>query len=118
MLRFAGVAMISAYQRYLSPKKGFRCAYGALHGAGTCSSIGKRIMRERGFFAFLNLMPEQFAACKLAAQNLNQETEEERKRRRRKRFSDIDCSTCDVPDCGDISDCDDSLDCGSCDSSD
>jgi putative component of membrane protein insertase Oxa1/YidC/SpoIIIJ protein YidD len=113
-----GVALIEGYQRWLSPRKGFRCAYGALHGDGTCSSIGKRIMRERGFFAFFRLMPEQFAACKLAAASLNNETEEERKRRRKPKrgwlhrrvrddgndsscdpdmdCSDIDCSGCDM----------------------
>jgi len=66
-----GVAMIEAYQRHLSPRKGFRCAYGALHGTGTCSSIGKRFMREQGFLRFFKLMPMQFAACKVAATALN-----------------------------------------------
>ena len=116
-----GVALIEAYQRWLSPRKGFRCAYGVMHGDGTCSSVGKRIMRERGVFAFFRLMPKQFAACRTAAAALNNETEEERKRRhaqkrgwlQRKSSSDgddcdldcipdIDCSgsDCDVDFCG------------------
>jgi putative component of membrane protein insertase Oxa1/YidC/SpoIIIJ protein YidD len=108
-----GLALIEAYQRWLSPRKGFRCAYGVMHGTGTCSSIGKRIMRERGIFVFFRLMPDQFSACKAAAANLNNETEEERKRRREQKRGwlhrkvknddgdsncapDIDCSGCDI----------------------
>lgn len=66
-----GVALIEAYQRHLSPRKGFRCAYGVMHGNGTCSSIGKRIMRDQGILKFLQLMPRQFAACRTAAITLN-----------------------------------------------
>jgi len=81
-----GVALIAAYQRWLSPHKRFRCAYGALHGhgAGTCSSIGKRIMREQGMLKFLRLMPAQFGACKVAAWVLASETPEERQARARR----------------------------------
>jgi putative component of membrane protein insertase Oxa1/YidC/SpoIIIJ protein YidD len=139
-----GVVLIEAYQRWLSPRKGFRCAYGVLHGAGTCSSVGKRIMRERGMFAFFRLMPEQFAACRTAAATLHNETPEERRRRReeerkhrreglrewvrRKREHPCDnCNDwddCDLIDVGDCmpdmgcSDCSMDFDgCGSCDCS-
>jgi len=110
MASYIGVAAIETYQRWLSPRKGFRCAYGVLHGSGTCSSIGKRIMREQGVLKFLRLMPKQFAACKAAAASLAAETEEEKHRRKRKREQEREwkrgerrkalgdsCDDCDLP---------------------
>lgn len=81
MLRLAGLAFINGYQRYLSPRKGYRCAYGVLHQDGTCSSIGKNLMREHGVLGFFRLMPTQFAACKAAALALRQDDAERRARR-------------------------------------
>jgi putative component of membrane protein insertase Oxa1/YidC/SpoIIIJ protein YidD len=78
-----GVTLIEGYQRWISPHKGFCCAYGALHGSGTCSSIGKSIMREQGMLKFLRLMPAQFGACKTAASVLATETAEEKQARSR-----------------------------------
>lgn len=75
MLRIAGAALIRAYQRHLSPRKGYRCAYGVLHGAGTCSSIGLDIMEQQGFWAFWRKMPLQFEACKVEALSLREERE-------------------------------------------
>lgn len=116
-----GVALIEAYQRWLSSKKGFRCAYGVLYGSGTCSSIGKQIMREGGLFPFLRLMPEQFAACKLAAANLSTESEEEKRRREQKREWKRE-ERCKLlgefcADCGDYDlpfDCAPEMECGDC----
>ncbi|HEX7642136.1 MAG TPA: membrane protein insertion efficiency factor YidD [Burkholderiaceae bacterium] len=75
MLEVAGAALIRVYQRHLSPRKGYRCAYGVLHGAGTCSSIGLAIMEQQGFWAFWRQMPLQFDACKAAALSLREERE-------------------------------------------
>lgn len=121
MLSKAGLVLIDLYQRQLSPRKGFRCAYGSLYGAGTCSSIGKQIMREGGVFAFLRLMPEQFAACKAATMQLRNESEEERKRRRQQRRDRVNdyCENMTLSDCWDAEQCTecacDVADIGSCD---
>lgn len=110
-----GVAMIEAYQRWLSPRKGFRCAYGALHGdgAGTCSSIGKRIMREQGVLKFLRLMPLQFAACKAAAASLSAETDAERRRREQEKEWKRDERRERIREACEDFDCDD-LNCSAC----
>ena len=84
MLRYAGAALIRVYQRYLSPRKGYRCAYGVLHGAGTCSSIGLSIMEQQGFWAFWRKMPLQFKACRAAAAELEEESEEQKKKRKKR----------------------------------
>lgn len=39
---------IGWYQRVLSPRKRFKCAYGVRHGDGTCSSIVLAAFRTRG----------------------------------------------------------------------
>jgi putative component of membrane protein insertase Oxa1/YidC/SpoIIIJ protein YidD len=106
MLRYAGAALIRVYQRYLSPRKGYRCAYGVLHGAGTCSYIGLGIMEQQGFWAFWRKMPLQFDACRAAASTLENESDEQKKARR-KRLKDEsrkrDCSRFD--NCGGVDDC-------------
>ncbi|MEO1573550.1 MAG: membrane protein insertion efficiency factor YidD [Pseudomonadota bacterium] len=61
------LALISAYQRHLSPLKGFRCASGVLHGNGTCSSIVKDIIRRDGLIAGFEDIRAQFARCRAAA---------------------------------------------------
>ena len=60
-------AAIDGYQRHLSPRKGYRCAYGALHGDETCSGAVRRIMRERGVRRGLRPTMLQFLACYQAA---------------------------------------------------
>ncbi len=37
------VALISGYQEYISPRKGFSCAYRILHGDESCSHYIKRM---------------------------------------------------------------------------
>ena len=101
MLRHAGLALIEGYQRYISPRKRYRCAYGVLHGDGTCSSIGKRIMRESGFFGFFPMMRKQFAACTAAAVMLEAKKQKEQSAEKEKG------SSCDGPDCIDLTYCTD-----------
>ena len=95
MLRIAGAALIRFYQRQLSPRKGYRCAYGVLHGTGTCSSIGLQIMEQQGFWAFWRKMPLQFEACRAAAINLDEDREARKRRARPNRnVSASDCMAC------------------------
>ncbi len=61
---------IGAYQRYLSPYKGFCCAYRAHTGKRSCSSYGRAIVQRLGLLAFLAALPRQFERCKLAYQKL------------------------------------------------
>jgi len=100
MLRYARAALIRAYQRHLSARKGYRCAYGVLHGTGTCSSIGLDMMEQQGFWAFWRKMPLQFDACRAAAATLSEEYGEQREARRRRQAENK------KRDCSDIDDCD------------
>ncbi|HHU38454.1 MAG TPA: membrane protein insertion efficiency factor YidD [Propionibacterium sp.] len=60
-------AAIGGYQRHLSPRKGYQCAHGALHGGDTCSAAVRRIVRERGVLGGLRPTVAQFVACYQAA---------------------------------------------------
>ena len=40
LLTSAALAAIRFYQRWISPYKGFRCAYGAHSGRCSCSTLG------------------------------------------------------------------------------
>mgnify|MGYP005619537145 CR=1 FL=1 len=57
---------INLYQRHISPRKGFRCAYGVYHNNGTCSSIIKSHIQQHGVIKAYPMIRRQFDACKIA----------------------------------------------------
>ena len=71
MLRSLLVLFIKFYQRFISPVKRYRCAYGVLHSNGTCSSRIKEIVKTAPFNQIFKLTLQQFANCHLAYQQLN-----------------------------------------------
>ena len=66
-LKPIAILAICGYQRFISPYKGYRCAYGALYGGPSCSEFGKRSMREYGVIGGLILLRQRFEACHQAA---------------------------------------------------
>ncbi len=64
--------LITGYQTYLSPHKGFSCAYRIWHGDESCSQHVKRVVMEQGFRAALPLVRSRFNECKVANQSLRQ----------------------------------------------
>lgn len=65
-MRLAVLAAIRAYQRYLSPYKGFCCAYRAHTGRGSCSTLGYRAVRRHGVFRGLGLIRQRMHLCGVA----------------------------------------------------
>ena len=57
---------IRFYQRFLSPRKGFRCAHAVLHGGESCSAAVARIVREDGLVAGRGRIAGRFAECREA----------------------------------------------------
>jgi putative component of membrane protein insertase Oxa1/YidC/SpoIIIJ protein YidD len=57
------IALIRGYQRWLSPRKGFQCAYHRHTGRATCSTLGLRAVRRYGVVGGLRVLRERFAAC-------------------------------------------------------
>lgn len=69
-VRNTATSSILGYQRYISPHKGFACAYRVLHRERSCSEYAKQAIAQKGFFAALPLIRQRFQACKQANQIL------------------------------------------------
>ena len=61
---------IEAYQHYLSPHKGFKCAAGQLYGGSTCSGAVKSIIQNQGLISGIPDIYQQFSSCHDAAKIL------------------------------------------------
>jgi len=57
---------IVAYQKYISPHKGYRCAHRALHGSWSCSEYVKRMVDRYGVRKGFKLAILRFQACEEA----------------------------------------------------
>lgn len=62
-MRLLLMAAIRAYQRHISPHKGFACAYRVHTGAASCSSLGWRVLRRHGVLKGLALISERTRRC-------------------------------------------------------
>jgi uncharacterized protein len=65
-MRLFVLALIRLYQRYLSPYKGFGCAYRVHTGRASCSVLGYRAVRHHGVLAGLGLTRRRTALCAVA----------------------------------------------------
>jgi len=75
MLRLATVSAIGVYQRYVSPHKGYCCAYRAHTGRSSCSEFGRRVIGKMGIAAGIRLLFDRFAACAAAAEEIKKSDE-------------------------------------------
>lgn len=75
MLANAAAFSIGAYQRYLSPFKGFACARRVHMGGCSCSEFAKRAVLKFGLLGGLALLPGRFRACRRSWQVLQQQEE-------------------------------------------
>ncbi|MFO1094958.1 MAG: membrane protein insertion efficiency factor YidD [Planctomycetaceae bacterium] len=67
------IALIRAYQRWISPYKGFRCPHRLLHRGRSCSEFALHEIRERGVRVALPGIRNQFRECGDAARILRQQ---------------------------------------------
>ena len=74
--------LIGLYQRYLSPRKGFRCAYGVLHGRDSCSRFASRAIEGHGLVGGARLTSRRFDKCRWASHVLDYERARDRRERR------------------------------------
>lgn len=65
-MRQLALATIAAYQRYLSPYKGFGCAYRIHTGHASCSVLGYRVIRRYGVIAGIALLRRRTYLCGVA----------------------------------------------------
>lgn len=70
LVRRSLARLITLYQRYVSPYKGYRCAHKALHGGPSCSAHIKASLLTRGPWAAFSDARIRFAACYAASHEL------------------------------------------------
>ena len=68
-LRRLLILLISAYQRYLSPHKGYSCAHRLLHGGESCSCHVKNALTETDLLTAIR--PIQNPLCRLCRSRRN-----------------------------------------------
>ena len=74
--------LIRCYQRYVSPYKGFCCAYRAHKGRDSCSQFASRAIRRGGLATGLRLTLRRFDRCKWASHVLEYDRAKRRRDRR------------------------------------
>jgi putative component of membrane protein insertase Oxa1/YidC/SpoIIIJ protein YidD len=99
MLASVALSLIGGYQRWLSPRKGYACAYRLAHGGTGCSGFAKAAIAETGLFAALPAIRQRFRDCKTAALTMTTDTSANPKRRKDRWYHNCDCSGCDWPIC-------------------
>ena len=96
LLREIGLFLIVMYQKFLSPRKRYKCAKGELYGEGTCSSTTKEAFKKEGFIAGMKEYRRSTKECKKAYNILKKE-----KRRDSGPSCDVDyCFGCSGGSCG------------------
>ncbi len=71
-MRYFFILCITFYQRFISPYKGCRCAYGYYHPSLSCSGQVKHILAEHGVIAGWSLIWLQFRQCRAAYEALTE----------------------------------------------
>jgi putative component of membrane protein insertase Oxa1/YidC/SpoIIIJ protein YidD len=107
------LAAIRGYQRFLSPYKGFGCAYRCHTGCASCSALGFRAIRRYGVWCGVGVLRRRFERCALAHRRYSGLA---RSRLKQAGHCDLSCDLpCDGPDlhCRDFAICDAPCDCGS-----
>ncbi|MDR2188187.1 MAG: membrane protein insertion efficiency factor YidD [Azonexus sp.] len=90
-MRTLVLAAIKAYQRYLSPHKGFCCAYRHHTGRSSCSTLGFRAIRRYGVIDGVAVLRRRLYLCGVAHRRYGV------MRRRPHRAQRGDCLPCDLP---------------------
>lgn len=121
------IALISGYQKHISPHKGFSCAHRLLNGGESCSQYIKRLIAQESLVEAVRVSRQRFQACREANQILkarysyccqnedspNSEQETKRRQRRRKTSPEpVYNDSCPIEEIADCVDWSSALDCG------
>lgn len=69
------VFLISFYQRFLSPLKGFSCAYRVYHDSPSCSAYVKQVFLEQDLRVAITMANQRFEECEQANRLLKAQNE-------------------------------------------
>lgn len=67
------IGFIESYQRWLSPRKGFSCAYRAERGGDSCSQFARQAFRRGGFGPACRAVAVRLRQCGEAARSLRRD---------------------------------------------
>ena len=62
-MKSLALGAIRFYQRFLSPRKGFCCAYAAIKGHGSCSVLDYRAIRRYGVWRGIAVLDKRLEKC-------------------------------------------------------
>jgi putative component of membrane protein insertase Oxa1/YidC/SpoIIIJ protein YidD len=112
-MRLMALAAIRAYQHYVSPYKGFRCAYAVVTGRASCSALGYRTIRRHGVIGGIALLRKRTRLCAVVHHRAVDVRQPRAWAERGFCDCDLPCdvSCCDVPDDGGLCDLADCCDC-------
>jgi putative component of membrane protein insertase Oxa1/YidC/SpoIIIJ protein YidD len=65
-MKFLALSAIKLYQRFISPLKGFCCAYRAHTGHASCSALGHRALQRFGVWGGLGVLRKRLVKCGVA----------------------------------------------------
>jgi uncharacterized protein len=103
-MRALALKAIRLYQRFLSPYKGFSCAYRNHTGRRSCSALGYRTISRYGFVGGLSILRGRLYLCGVAHRRFSAQPPRFRGLQR----GSMDCG-CDLPCDGN---CSPDLNCG------
>jgi putative component of membrane protein insertase Oxa1/YidC/SpoIIIJ protein YidD len=92
---------IDLYQKYLSPHKGYCCAYKVYHDDVSCSEFTKNSIKDVGFIQSILIIKQRFKECKISSERIKEE-KECCQSEGFKRFDNCvgnSCKTCEVASC-------------------
>lgn len=99
-MKALALAAIRFYQRFMSPYKGFRCAYAAYTSDPSCSALGYRAIRRFGVWDGLAVLDRRLARCGTAHRIAH--AARPMPMQRQAGFIDCDLGGCDGIGCGDV----------------
>ena len=70
MISKSVIYTIDLYQKYLSPYKGYCCAYKVYHNDISYSEFTKSIIKDLGFFQAIALIKQRFKDCKISSEKI------------------------------------------------
>lgn len=100
----AALAAIRGYQRFISPHKGFSCAYRCHTGCASCSALGFRAIRRYGVWRGIGVLRRRFARCAFVHRRYSAPPMPA-SRLLQAGFCDLSCDGLDL-DCCDFASCD------------
>ncbi len=94
MINKSAIILIQLYQKFISPYKGYCCAYKVHHNDVSCSQFAKLTIQNIGFFKSISQILKRFKECKNANDYIQNEYEINKKKEDFKPSRAEQCGQC------------------------